>query len=118
MGYYYYSMLFNKCVCFKERHLFGKRSFYWIEKAKLGNLIKFTIERKLTINKEQMNLKTQLYKRYDSIRREPERFEFFHEISQSDSDSRTYEKVMSDMNSRHWQQAMQSKMDFMYSNKV
>ena len=45
-------------------------------------------------------------------------FEFLHEIGQSDSDLKTYGEAMSDIISRHWQQALQFEMDFMYSNKV
>ncbi|KAL0301942.1 UNVERIFIED_CONTAM: hypothetical protein Sradi_6471000 [Sesamum radiatum] len=50
--------------------------------------------------------------------RPPERYGFVGLTSKLDNDPRTYEEVMSDIDSDKWLEAMKSKMDSMCSNQV
>ncbi|KAI3472572.1 hypothetical protein Pfo_029356 [Paulownia fortunei] len=66
--------------------------------------------------------KAQSLRRSERVSRVPKRYNLLLENKEEglplDNDPRSYGEAMSDIDSKKWQEAMQSEMDSMYSNKV
>ena len=121
MGYYFYDHL--------EQKVFISRNTTFLEKEFLldrrGVAIELdevrsdqTIPQMVEANKQRMPTITQPHRRSESVKKQPKRFGFLHEMGQSDIDPKTYEDTMSNIDSGHWLEAKKSEMDSMCSNKV
>ena len=124
VGYYFYHP--NEAKVFVSRNAtFLEREFLLDRKGKMIELEEIQDTPSTIVvepNLQQPVVEVQAPRRSDKVIRPPARYTLFHEQGHDEScvgcDPMNFKEAISDTDSTKWLEAMQSKMDSMYSNQV